>query len=262
MNQSLDPMAEAGESPKRLGHSPKMLRRVGAPIRRQQHVRNDWRTQRRALGVPPHVRWIAETRKGASVANREVLFGHQLAVCQEPDADDEVLDTLEAQLRALAPHRVQPHSGPQRKVTRPTNRPGIAAHGLDERLQQVQPRLGVENELGDPIPTGSLDQAEQFVTPARGEDLNTRLRCEIEPVRVDWRVAWKQAQGRAAQQWLHATRVDGCARVGQIDDDNVTRPHFLCRRRGSPMSRIDLRFEGAAHRGACAVDRTEQMHGG
>ncbi len=156
MNQSLDPMAEAGESPKRLGYSPKMLRRVGAPIRRQQHVRDDWRTQRRALGVPPHVRWIAETRKVASVANGEVLFGHQLAVCQEPDADNEVLDSIEAQLRALPPHRIQRRARLPRQVTRTPNGPGILAQGFDQRLHKTQRRLGIQHEIRDPTATWSL----------------------------------------------------------------------------------------------------------
>jgi len=123
-------------------------------------------------------------------------------ISQKSDAEDEVLSSEEAHLRALAPHRRQRHPRPHRKVTRATNRPGIAAHSLDERLQRIQRRLGVENELGDPIATGSLDQAEQFVTPARGEDLNSRVRREIEPVRVDRRVPRKEAEGRGADQWL------------------------------------------------------------
>jgi len=183
-----------------------------------------------------------------------VLFGHQLAVCQEPDADDEVLDTLEAQLRALAPHRGQRHSRPHRKITRSTDRPGIAAHRLDETPQRIQRRLGVEHELGDAIATGSLDQAEQCVTPVRREDLNTRLGREIEPVRLIG--AFPGSRHKVAQPSSGRTRRGSTAALGLVRSTTTTSPgRTSCgRRRDSPMSRIDLRFEGAAQGGACAVD--------
>jgi hypothetical protein len=214
------------------------------------------------VGVPSHVRWIVETSQAARGTKGQMLSRYQLMVRQKSNADDEVFDSNEARLYALAPHRGQRHPRLHSQIPRSTDRPRISAHCLDERLQLTQRRLGVENELGDAIATRSLDQAEQCVTPARREDVNTRLGREIEPLRVDWSAARKQAQGRAADQWLQPTRLDGCERVGQIDDDDVTRPHFLCGWGGSPMSRVDLRCEGAAHGGAGAVDRTEQMHSG
>lgn len=191
-----------------------------------------------------------------------MLSGYQLVVGQKSNAEDKVLNSEEAQFRALAPHDRQRHPCPHCQITGSTNRPGIATHSLDQRLQRIQRRLGVENELGNPIATGPLDQAEQFVTPARGEDVNPRLRREIEPERVDRRVPRKQAQRRASKKVSDQTWLEGLTRTAEIDDDNVARSHFVHGRCSRPMSRMDLGSEGAVQGGACAVAWTEQVHSG
>jgi len=214
------------------------------------------------MRVPPHVGWIAEAGQLSRRANRQPLRGDELIVCEQTNANDEVLDSREAYLKTLTADCAECHPRPHGQITRATNCPGVPAHSLDEELQRLERRLGSEHELGDAVASGSLDQAEQLVAPSRGEDLHTRSRREIEPLRIDWSVPGNQTQPGAAEQRLQPARIDGGVRVRQIDDDHVPRPDLLCARRGHPMARSDLGFESAAHRGGCAVGWTEQVDGG
>ncbi len=103
-----------------------------------------------------HVRGIAEASKRSRGPQGEVLGRDELGIGQEPDADNEMLDSIEAQLRALPPHRVQRRARLQRQVTRTTNGPRILAQGLDQRLHKTQCRLGIQHEIRDPTATWSL----------------------------------------------------------------------------------------------------------
>ena len=109
------------------------------------------------MRVTPHVREIAETSKRSRGPQGEVLGRDELAIGQETDADNEVLDSIEAQLRALPPHRIQRRARLQRQVTRTTNGPGILAQGLYQRLHKTQRRLGIQHKIRDPTATWSLN---------------------------------------------------------------------------------------------------------
>ncbi len=152
------------------------------------------------MRVTPHVREIAEASKRSRGPQGEVLGRDELAIGQEADADNEVLDSIEAQLRALSPHRIQRCARLQRQVTRTTNGPGILAQRLYQRLHKTQRRFGIQYEIRDPTATWSLNQSEQLcrrhiAQPLRAcrEDLNARLRSDVKPMRVDGFVAGNQA---------------------------------------------------------------------
>ena len=108
------------------------------------------------MRMTPHVREIAEASKRSRGPQGEVLGRNEFAIGQEPDADNEVLDSIEAQLRALPPHRIQRRARLPRQVTRTPNGPGILAQGFDQRLHKTQRRLGIQHEIRDPTATWSL----------------------------------------------------------------------------------------------------------
>lgn len=221
--------------------------------------------------MPSHVRWIVETSEAARGTNRQVLSGYQLVIRKKSDTEDEVLDSREARLRALAPQRGQRHPCPHCQIPRSTNRPWIEAHGLHEALHGTQRGLGAQHEIGDAAGARSLDQAEHLrhafvsrlsVTSTDAKDVNAGPSSEVQPMGADRGISGNQAQRRAFKQPLQSARVSGRMWVGQIDDHQVTRLDCMHRGCSGPMSCVDLGLQGAAERDSCATGCGENVYGG
>jgi hypothetical protein len=92
--------------------------------------------------VSSHVRSITESSQQPCGANWQALCGYELLIGKQPNADDEMLHSCEADRCATALHVCQRHLGPRRQVTRPANAPRFDTHGLYEGSQRGKRRLG------------------------------------------------------------------------------------------------------------------------